>query len=91
MSGSDIREAPTPVLGLTTYLEQAQTDLASAYAAWQAALAVFDDLVARVNNAYAKLQAWQAAVDARNEACSSLKARFSSARESRFDFRASIL
>ncbi len=51
-------------------LEQAQTDLADAYAAWQTALAVFDDLVARVNHAYSKLQAWQDAVDVRNAACS---------------------
>lgn len=51
-------------------LDQAQSDLADAYAAWQTALSVFNDLVARVNNAYAKLQAWQDAVAERNAACS---------------------
>lgn len=51
-------------------LDQAQTDLSEAYAAWQTALSVFNDLIARVNNAYAKLQAWQDAVAVRNAACS---------------------
>src|SRR5690606_36843352 len=51
-------------------LDQAETDLSEAYPAWQTALSAFNDLIARVNNAYAKLQAWQDAVAVRNAACS---------------------
>jgi len=50
-------------------LAQAQADLNAASAAVQTALATFNDLVARINNAFDKLEAWQDAVDARNQAC----------------------
>jgi hypothetical protein len=50
-------------------LAAAQSAAQAAYASWQSELVLFDDLVGRINFAYARLDTWQQKVAIRNQLC----------------------